>query len=162
MRKLKKSRFRQCDPDADYQGSNDDNNDASSDIDVVFFCDEPTRDAMDNLNRLARDITRTLARDIDGEFVFRVDTRLRPYGDAGPMVPTLDFIEQYFVAQGRMWERLAWLKARVATGRTWHRPIPKDAFSRHRARSVPTALRPNGRSGAGPATSASLSPSHAA
>ena len=89
---------------------------ASSDIDVVFVCDEPTSDAMDNLNRLARDITRTLARDIDGEFVFRVDTRLRPYGDAGPMVPTLDFIEQYFVAQGRMWERLAWLKALVATG----------------------------------------------
>ncbi len=88
----------------------------SSDIDIVFVCDDPTSDAMDNLNRLAREITRTLARDIDGEFVFRVDTRLRPYGDAGPMVPTLDFIEQYFVAQGRMWERLAWLKARVATG----------------------------------------------
>ena len=89
---------------------------ASSDIDIVFICDEPTRDAMDDLNRLARDITRTLSRDIGGEFVFRVDTRLRPYGDAGPMVPSLDFIEQYFVAQGRMWERLAWLKARVATG----------------------------------------------
>ena len=89
---------------------------ASSDIDVVFVCSEPTSHAMDDLNRLARDITRTLARDIDGEFVFRVDTRLRPYGDAGPMVPSLDFIEQYFVAQGRMWERLAWLKARVAAG----------------------------------------------
>ena len=89
---------------------------ASSDIDIVFVCDGPSNDAMDSLNRLARDITRTLARDINGEFVFRVDTRLRPYGDAGPMVPTLDFIEQYFVAQGRMWERLAWLKARVATG----------------------------------------------
>ncbi len=89
---------------------------ASSDIDVIFICDEPTRDVMDDLNRLARDITRTLAGEIDGEFVFRVDTRLRPYGDAGPMVPSLDFIEQYFVAQGRMWERLAWLKARIATG----------------------------------------------
>ena len=89
---------------------------ASSDIDIVFVCDGPTSDAMDDLNRLARDITRTLAREISGEFVFRVDTRLRPYGDAGPMVPTIDFIEQYFVAQGRMWERLAWLKARVSTG----------------------------------------------
>ena len=89
---------------------------ASSDIDIVFVCDAPTTDAMDSLNRLARDITRSLAREINGEFVFRVDTRLRPYGDAGPMVPTLDFIEQYFVAQGRMWERLAWLKARVAAG----------------------------------------------
>ena len=89
---------------------------ASSDIDVVFTCDEPDVDAMDSLNLLARRITRTLNQEIDGEFVFRVDTRLRPYGDAGPMVPTLDFLEQYFVAQGRMWERIAWLKARVAAG----------------------------------------------
>ncbi len=89
---------------------------ASSDIDVVFICDEPDRDAMDALNLLARRITRTLNQEIDGEFVFRVDTRLRPYGDAGPMVPTLGFLEQYFVAQGRMWERIAWLKARVCAG----------------------------------------------
>ena len=89
---------------------------ASSDIDVVFICDEPDTDAMDSLNLLARRVTRTLNNEIDGEFVFRVDTRLRPYGDAGPMVPTLDFLEQYFVAQGRMWERIAWLKARVCAG----------------------------------------------
>ena len=89
---------------------------ASSDIDVVYICDEPDVDAMDSLNLLARRITRTLNQEIDGEFVFRVDTRLRPYGDAGPMVPSLDFLEQYFVAQGRMWERIAWLKARVAAG----------------------------------------------
>ena len=89
---------------------------ASSDIDIVFICDEPEADAMDNLNLLARRITRTLNQEIDGEFVFRVDTRLRPYGDAGPMVPSLDFLEQYFVAQGRMWERIAWLKSRVSCG----------------------------------------------
>ena len=89
---------------------------ASSDIDIVFICDEPDADAMDSLNLLARRITRTLNAEIDGEFVFRVDTRLRPYGDAGPVVPTLDFLEQYFVAQGRMWERIAWLKARICTG----------------------------------------------
>jgi [glutamine synthetase] adenylyltransferase / [glutamine synthetase]-adenylyl-L-tyrosine phosphorylase len=88
----------------------------SSDIDVVFICDEPNADAMDSLNLLARRITRTLNNEIDSEFVFRVDTRLRPYGDAGPTVPTLDFLEQYFVAQGRMWERIAWLKARVSAG----------------------------------------------
>ena len=63
-----------------------------------------------------RGASRSLNQEIDGEFVFRVDTRLRPYGDAGPMVPSLDFLEQYFVAQGRVWERLAWLKARVACG----------------------------------------------
>ena len=89
---------------------------ASSDIDIVYICDEPDADVMDSLNLLARRITRSLNQEIDSEFVFRVDTRLRPYGDAGPMVPSLDFLEQYFVAQGRMWERLAWLKARVACG----------------------------------------------
>ena len=89
---------------------------ASSDIDVIFICDEPDADAMDSLNLLARRITRTLNHEIDGEFVFRVDARLRPYGDAGPMVPTLVFLEHYFVTQGRMWERIAWLKARVCAG----------------------------------------------
>jgi [glutamine synthetase] adenylyltransferase / [glutamine synthetase]-adenylyl-L-tyrosine phosphorylase len=88
----------------------------SSDIDVVFLCDAPEADAMENLQRLAKAISRTLDRDIDGDFVFRVDTRLRPYGDAGPMVPTLDFVERYFVEQGRMWERLAWLRSRVCCG----------------------------------------------
>ncbi len=88
----------------------------SSDIDVVFLCDEPDDDAMENLQRLAKAISRTLDRDIDGDFVFRVDTRLRPYGDAGPMVPTLAFLERYFVEQGRMWERLAWLRSRVCCG----------------------------------------------
>lgn len=89
---------------------------ASSDIDIVFIADRVPPEASDALNRLARLITRSLGQEQDGEFVFRVDLRLRPYGDAGPMVPTLGFLEQYFVAHGRMWERLAWLKARVASG----------------------------------------------
>ena len=88
----------------------------SSDIDIVFICDEPDGDQMDDLQRLAKAISRTLDREIDGEFVFRVDTRLRPYGDAGPMVTTLDFLERYFVEHGRMWERIAWLRSRVACG----------------------------------------------
>jgi [glutamine synthetase] adenylyltransferase / [glutamine synthetase]-adenylyl-L-tyrosine phosphorylase len=88
----------------------------SSDIDVVFICDEPNTDAMEDLQRLARAISRTLDRDIDDEFVFRVDTRLRPYGDAGPLVPTIDFLEHYFVEHGRMWERVAWLRSRICCG----------------------------------------------
>jgi [glutamine synthetase] adenylyltransferase / [glutamine synthetase]-adenylyl-L-tyrosine phosphorylase len=88
----------------------------SSDIDIVYVCDEPDADAMDRLARLANLVTRTLDRVIDGEFVFRVDTRLRPYGSAGPTVATLDFLEHYFVTQGRMWERIAWLRSRVCAG----------------------------------------------
>src|SRR5690606_37298606 len=46
-------------------------------------------------------------------FVFRVDTRLRPNGDSGPLVAPLGMLETYFYAQGREWERFAWLKGRV-------------------------------------------------
>jgi len=42
-------------------------------------------------------------------FVFRVDMRLRPYGDSGPLDCSFDFLENYFVAQGREWERYAWI-----------------------------------------------------
>ncbi len=89
---------------------------ASSDIDVVYICDPVKAESMESLQQLAQRVTRTLDREIDGDFVFRVDTRLRPYGSAGPMVATLDFLEHYFVAQGRMWERIAWLRARVCSG----------------------------------------------
>ena len=50
--------------------------------------------------------------DADG-FVFRTDLRLRPDGDGGPLAWSLDALENYLVAQGREWERYAWLKARL-------------------------------------------------
>jgi [glutamine synthetase] adenylyltransferase / [glutamine synthetase]-adenylyl-L-tyrosine phosphorylase len=46
-------------------------------------------------------------------FVFRIDTRLRPNGDSGPLVLSLAMLEHYFLVQGREWERFAWLKSRV-------------------------------------------------
>ena len=49
-------------------------------------------------------------------FVFRVDMRLRPWGDAGPLAMSFDGLEQYLVAQGREWERYAWIKGRPLTG----------------------------------------------
>ena len=51
--------------------------------------------------------------------VFRTDLRLRPDGNSGPLAWSLDALEHYLVAQGREWERYAWLKAR---------PIPCAAF----------------------------------
>ena len=39
--------------------------------------------------------------------------RLRPNGDSGPLVCSLDSLENYFITQGREWERYAWIKARV-------------------------------------------------
>ncbi|WP_322994597.1 bifunctional [glutamate--ammonia ligase]-adenylyl-L-tyrosine phosphorylase/[glutamate--ammonia-ligase] adenylyltransferase [Castellaniella sp.] len=50
--------------------------------------------------------------DADG-YVFRTDLRLRPDGDCGPLAWSLAALENYLVAQGREWERYAWLKARL-------------------------------------------------
>lgn len=52
--------------------------------------------------------------DVEGVgFVFRVDMRLRPFGDGGPIVVSRDMLEEYLYAEGRDWERFAWLKGRV-------------------------------------------------
>ncbi len=50
-------------------------------------------------------------------FVYRVDTRLRPFGDSGPMAMSFSGMEQYYQMQGRDWERYAMIKARLITGR---------------------------------------------
>jgi [glutamine synthetase] adenylyltransferase / [glutamine synthetase]-adenylyl-L-tyrosine phosphorylase len=50
-------------------------------------------------------------------FVFRVDTALRPNGNSGPPVVSLGALEDYFMVQGREWERFAWLKSRVVAPR---------------------------------------------
>lgn len=52
---------------------------------------------------------------VDG-YVFRVDMRLRPYGENSPLTISLSMLEDYFVTQGREWERHAWIKSRVITG----------------------------------------------
>jgi [glutamine synthetase] adenylyltransferase / [glutamine synthetase]-adenylyl-L-tyrosine phosphorylase len=49
-------------------------------------------------------------------FVFRVDMRLRPYGESGALAIGFDALENYFITQGRPWERYAWIKARALTG----------------------------------------------
>jgi glutamate-ammonia-ligase adenylyltransferase len=49
-------------------------------------------------------------------FVFRVDTRLRPWGDAGPLAMSYAALEDYLVTHGREWERYAWIKGRALTG----------------------------------------------
>lgn len=48
----------------------------------------------------------------DGQ-VFRVDMRLRPFGDSGPLVMHFDALEDYYQEQGREWERYALLKGRI-------------------------------------------------
>ncbi len=63
--------------------------------------------------RLGRRLINVLADITEDGQVFRVDMRLRPNGDSGPLACSLDALENYFIAEGREWERYAWIKARV-------------------------------------------------
>ena len=95
----------------------------SSDIDLIFVYPEDGSTAgpkiIDNFEfftKLGRGIIQAL-NDLTGDGqVFRVDMRLRPNGDSGPLVASFDMLENYFITQGREWERYAWIKARVMTG----------------------------------------------
>jgi len=48
--------------------------------------------------------------------LYRIDTRLRPFGDSGPLVMSSFAFEEYYQAQGREWERYAMIKARPVAG----------------------------------------------
>ena len=85
----------------------------SSDIDLVFV-QEKEVDAV--ILEKAKKLIQLLAEVTADGFCFRVDMRLRPYGDSGPLVCDFDFLDTYFVTQGREWERYAWIKARPLTG----------------------------------------------
>ncbi|WP_374399695.1 bifunctional [glutamate--ammonia ligase]-adenylyl-L-tyrosine phosphorylase/[glutamate--ammonia-ligase] adenylyltransferase [Niveibacterium sp.] len=95
----------------------------SSDIDLIFAYPEDGDTAgprplshFDFFTRLGRQIIAAIAEVTEDGFVFRVDMRLRPNGDSGPLVSSFDALEHYFIAQGREWERFAWIKARPLCG----------------------------------------------
>jgi glutamate-ammonia-ligase adenylyltransferase len=93
----------------------------SSDIDLIFAypesgeTDHPKKPIENQLffTRLGQKLINALdATNADG-FVFRVDMRLRPYGDSGSLVMNFASLEDYYHNQGREWERYAMIKARV-------------------------------------------------
>ena len=96
----------------------------SSDIDLIFAypAEGETAGSGEGLlplsnheyfTRLGRRLISALADVTDDGQVFRVDMRLRPNGDSGPLACSFDALENYFVAEGREWERYAWIKARI-------------------------------------------------
>jgi len=46
-------------------------------------------------------------------FCYRIDLRLRPFGDAGAIVNSFDALQVYYETQGRTWERYALVKGRI-------------------------------------------------
>ncbi len=96
----------------------------SSDIDLIFAY--PHNGVVEGASRsltceqffvrLGQRLVQALDnRTVDG-FVFRVDTRLRPFGSAGPLAMSFSAMEDYYQSQAREWERYAMIKARVVAG----------------------------------------------
>lgn len=93
----------------------------SSDIDLIFTYPENgstqgARTSIDNaqfFTRLGQRIIKALAQPTVDGFCYRVDMRLRPFGESGPLVMSYSALEDYYQEQGRDWERYAMIKARV-------------------------------------------------
>ncbi len=64
----------------------------------------------------AKRVAQLLGTPTDDGFVYRVDLRLRPFGDSGPVAISFDAIEDYLQQHGRDWERYAYVKARPVYG----------------------------------------------
>jgi glutamate-ammonia-ligase adenylyltransferase len=95
----------------------------SSDIDLIFaYAEDGETDGArpvsnhDYFTRLGKKLIAAIGEVNADGFVFRVDMRLRPYGDSGPLVGSFAMLEEYYQTQGREWERYAWIKGRVVAG----------------------------------------------
>lgn len=95
----------------------------SSDIDLVFLYDEDGEtdgprpiSNHEFFDRLAREVVRLLTETTPLGAAYRVDLRLRPEGQHGPMVTSLEGALHYYDLLGRTWERQAFVKARAAAG----------------------------------------------
>lgn len=93
----------------------------SSDIDLIFTYPEngETQGARRSIanaqffTRLGQRVIKALDQQTLDGFCYRVDMRLRPFGESGPLVMSYAAIEDYYQEQGRDWERYAMVKARV-------------------------------------------------
>ncbi len=107
----------------------------SSDIDLVFLFPEhgetdgarPVENE-EFFTRLGQDLIRLLKTPTHDGFVFRVDMRLRPFGDSGALVGSFASFEDYLQRHGRDWERYAYVKARAITGREQYAEIYANAI----------------------------------
>ncbi len=95
----------------------------SSDIDLIFAYPEGQDDwpgkhsSPDQFyQQLGQRLIRVLDEQTEHGFVFRVDMRLRPYGNSGPLAASFEALADYYQLHGREWERYAMIKARPVAG----------------------------------------------
>lgn len=99
----------------------------SSDIDLIYCYPESgntvggRREYSNHefFTRLGQKLITALHQMTADGYVYRVDMRLRPYGDSGPLVMSFAMLEDYYAEQGRGWERYAMLKARIISPESW-------------------------------------------
>lgn len=116
----------------------------SSDIDLIFLYEHEgdTQGGPKSLSyhewftRMGKRLIKLLAEHDANGFVFRVDMRLRPNGDSGPLVCSLDMLEEYLLVQGREWERYAWIKGRLIS------PLPGSTAFAYCERELDQLIRP--------------------
>ena len=92
----------------------------SSDIDIIFSYSADGKSdgqkclhAQEYFDRLSRQVVQLIDETTADGFVFRTDTRLRPFGESGPPVVSFAALESYLLQHGRDWERYAYVKASV-------------------------------------------------
>ena len=108
----------------------------SSDVDLIFAYPRAGQTSNANkplsneeyFSRLGRKLISILSDMMAEGFVFRVDVRLRPFGDSGPLVISFDALEHYYLVHGRSWERYAMIKARAITGNDEDKAILKESL----------------------------------
>ena len=85
-----------------------------SDLDLIFvFKDEENKN---KFIKLPQEIIKSLTSYSSEGILYNIDLRLRPFGKGGELSPSLSFYEKYFKNEARVWEKLAWTKARFITG----------------------------------------------
>ncbi|MFW9616787.1 MAG: glutamine-synthetase adenylyltransferase, partial [Aquabacterium sp.] len=103
----------------------------SSDIDLIYVYEDEGHTtgiedggvvrgritAHEYFSQVARRLSTLIGDTTEDGFVFRVDLALRPNGNSGPSVVSMGMLEEYFLVQGREWERFAWLKSRIIAPR---------------------------------------------
>jgi [glutamine synthetase] adenylyltransferase / [glutamine synthetase]-adenylyl-L-tyrosine phosphorylase len=119
----------------------------SSDIDVVFIYGEdgdakPGFTRGEFFTRLAEKIIGVFSSKDSSGSLFRIDLRLRPEGNGGPLVRSLDSTENYYAAFGETWERMALIKARVVGGCGGADELGYELFQRLQSFIYPRSVSP--------------------
>ena len=86
----------------------------SSDIDIMFVHDNAND--TQNFCKVAQEVVSIISDVQFGSFVFRVDTRLRPFGNNSSLSMSIDEYENYYFSFGQVWEKFALTRARFSAG----------------------------------------------